>query len=268
MAQQLRFDRDGLGLSCTDFGGDGAPVLLLHGLAGYSGEWAGTAAWLTKTHRVLALDARGHGDSERRPADVSPSALVADVAFVIEQVGGRPVALVGQSLGGVTALMTAARHPELVSALVLVEAGPSDGGNGEEAATSIGGALRSWPASFPSREAGEAFFRERWGNDLAAAAWADGLERTTGGWRPRFDVEVLVEMLREMSEPPTWEDWQAVICPTLILRAGHGGLQAEHAQQMLERLPAAKLVELPDAGHDLHLDSPKQWREALTEFLA
>jgi pimeloyl-ACP methyl ester carboxylesterase len=68
-------ERDGVRLAGIDFGGDGEPVLLLHGLAGYAGEWAQTAGWLTGRARVVALDARGHGNSERFPADVGRGAL-------------------------------------------------------------------------------------------------------------------------------------------------------------------------------------------------
>ena len=174
-----------------------------------------TASWLIETHHVFAMDARGHGDSERHPADVSSSAQVADVNFVISRLDCGPVTLVGQSLGGVIALMVAARHPQLVSALVLVEASPNDGGRGDEAANWIDGALRSWPVPFQSKEAGKAFFRERWGNEPAAAAWAGGLEQTDDGWRPKFDISVMVETLREVSEPDTWTDWEAITCQTL-----------------------------------------------------
>jgi pimeloyl-ACP methyl ester carboxylesterase len=93
----LRFERDGVLLAGIDFGGDGRPALLLHGLAGYAGEWAETAGWLSERARVVALDARGHGSSERFPADVSRAAHVADAAFVVERLGLGGVVVVGHS---------------------------------------------------------------------------------------------------------------------------------------------------------------------------
>ena len=95
-------------LAGLDFGGEGPAAVLLHGLAGYAGEWAATARWLTGRCRVVALDARGHGRSERRPADVSRAAHVGDGAFAIESLGLGPAIVVGQSLGGQTALLLAA----------------------------------------------------------------------------------------------------------------------------------------------------------------
>jgi len=200
MTSWRSFERQGAKLCVVDFGGDGKPVLCLHGLAGHAGEWTETASWLTEDHRVFGLDARGHGRSERRPDDVSPDAQVADVAFIIRQIAMEPVVLVGQSLGGLTAMMVAARHPELVRGLVMADAAPGQGGAGEAAAQAIGEALRSWPVPFPTREAGAEFFRARFG-DGAALPWADGLEEHVDGWRPRFDIDVMERTLGEMQEP-------------------------------------------------------------------
>jgi pimeloyl-ACP methyl ester carboxylesterase len=98
--------------------------VLSHGLAGHAGEWDVPAERLSSRHRVVAVDQRGHGASERHPQDVSRAAYVADVIAVVDQLALRRPVLVGQSLGGHTAMLTAAAHPGLVRALVLVEAGP------------------------------------------------------------------------------------------------------------------------------------------------
>ncbi|MEA2581103.1 MAG: hypothetical protein QOE83_1995 [Actinomycetota bacterium] len=260
--------RDGVRLAYRDFGGDGPSVLLLHGLAGHAEEWAQTAQWLTARCRVVALDARGHGRSERFPADVSRDAVVADAAFVVEQLRLQPVVVVGQSIGGLTALSLAARRPDLVRGLVLVDASPSGGDEGvEEAVNATTRALREWPPSFGSRSDAQAFFAERFGGGLAAEAWTSGLERVEKGWQPRFDVEVIAQTLRDAISIPSWEEWDSITCPTLIVRAGHGMVDPETLKEMSERLPRAQLVEITDAAHDVHLDRPDEWREALTGFL-
>ena len=267
MAENLIFKRDGVKLAVVDFGGRGSPVLFLHGLGGHAGEWTETASWLTKTHRVLALEVRGHGHSERRPPDVSPEAQIDDVAFVIEQLAGGPVALVGHSLGGLIALVVAAQRPELVHALVLAEAFPGDGGEGEEAAASIAESLRRWPVPFKTRDAAASFFTARFESEAAGEVWASGLEHTAEGWRPRFEIDVMAETMRGMLERPTWQDWEALRCPVLVARAGHGLLDAYTVRRMRTRQPSVQIVELPDAQHDLHLDSPERWRLMLAGFL-
>jgi pimeloyl-ACP methyl ester carboxylesterase len=260
------FVRAGVRLACRDFGGEGHAVAFLHGLAGHADEWTETASWLTAEARVLAFDARGHGRSERHPKDVSHDARVDDVAFVVEQLEVGPVVLVGQSVGGLTALSVAARYASRVRALVLVEASPSDGGDADATAEEVGAALRSWPVPFASRDAATAFFRDRFGVALAAQAWTDGLERSEDGWRPRFDVDVMVETLREELAAPTWSEWEQLSCPVLIVRGERGTLTPAVVNEMLTRLPHARLVQIPDAGHDVHLDQPQQWREALEQF--
>ena len=267
MASWREMTRNGVQLACRVFGGAGPPVLLRHGLAGLADEWAQTASWLTARCRVVALDARGHGRSERFPADVSRDAVVADAAFMVEQLGLQPVVLVGQSVGGLTALSLAARRPELVRGLVLVDAIPSGGEGVEEAVSATAGALRGWPASFGSRSDAYAFFAERFGAGLAAEAWTSGLERVDNGWQPRFDVEVMAQTLREAVSVPSWEEWEGITCPTLLVPAGDGMVEPETARQMTERLATAQLVEIADAAHDVHLDRPDEWRDALTGFL-
>jgi pimeloyl-ACP methyl ester carboxylesterase len=267
MAPWSEMTRDGVRLAYRDFGGDGPSALLLHGLAGHTDEWAQTASWLTSRCRVVALDARGHGRSERFPADVSRDSVVADAVFVVEQLGLQPVVVVGQSVGGLTALSLAARRPELVRGVVLVDASPSDGDGVEDAVSATAQALREWPALFGSRSDARAFFAERFGGGLAAEAWTSGLERVENGWRPRFDVEVMAQTLRDAISVPSWDEWDSITCPTLVVRAGKGVVEPETAKEMTERLPRAQLVEIADAAHDLHLDRPDEWQEALTGFL-
>jgi pimeloyl-ACP methyl ester carboxylesterase len=181
VTSEVLLERDGVRLAGLDFGGDGAPVVLLHGLAGHAGEWAGTAGWLRERARVVALDARGHGGSERFPPDVSRAAHVADAAFAVERLGLARAVVVGQSLGGLTALLLAASRPDLVRGLVVVEAGPgggADAGAREADLADLETSLRRWPVPFVSRAAAVAFFG---GPSPAAEAWAGGLEPRDGG---------------------------------------------------------------------------------------
>src|SRR5271166_2589589 len=109
-------------LSCVDFGGDGTGVLLLHGLCGCADEWRATAAWLRDEHHVFALDQRGHGSSKKAVKDYTLEAYATDAIAAIEHLQEGPMTLIGQSMGGVHALIAAARRPDLCRALIVIEA--------------------------------------------------------------------------------------------------------------------------------------------------
>lgn len=247
-------------LAVRDFGGRGPGVLLLHGLAGHAGEWEPVAREMGDHARVVAFDARGHGASERRPADVSRAAHVADARQVVKERGLAPAVVAGQSLGGLTALLLAADHPELVRALVMVEAGPQAGGPGSH--LQVERSLRGWPVPFATREDALAYFA---GRDFPAEAWADGLEERDGALWPRFDVDVLVETLRQADSRAYWDEWERIACPILVVRGTRGTLTAEDVAEMAGRARDARLLEL-DTGHDVHLERPGELAGALREL--
>ena len=245
--------REGTRLLCADFGGSGPAVVLLHGLAGYAGEWGETAAWLTLTHRVVAPDQRGHGRSERRLREISRAAFVADAAMWIEHLQLAPAVVVGQSLGGNTAFLLAAERPDLVRGLVVAEASPEADPDAPEAVRRW---LASWPLPFATDEDALTFFG---GDTLWARTWAGGLDHTEDGLRPAFDADVMVAALGEGAVRSYWAEWAAVRCPTLVVLAHTTSAPS---------LTGRSMVVIPDAGHDLHLDQPRAWRRTLAGFLA
>jgi pimeloyl-ACP methyl ester carboxylesterase len=244
-----------------DFGGAGSSVVLLHGLAGYAREWAQTAEWLAHSHRVLALEQRGHGRRGGEIADLSRAAFVNDAAEWLERRELAPAVVVGQSLGGHTAFLLAARRPELVRALIVVEATPAAD---PAAPAAVREWLESWPAPFATHAQAAEFFG---GDSLWARTWTDGLVARDGGLWPAFRTETMVAALDEVSRTSYWDEWAAIGCPICVVRAAGGDDSTEYSR-MIELQPAARLVEIEDAGHDLHLDQPERWRAALGRFLA
>jgi pimeloyl-ACP methyl ester carboxylesterase len=171
------------------------------------------------------------------------------------------VTLIGQSLGGHTAMLTAAAYPGLVRALVLVEAGP--GGQDPGGPARIGEWLDSWPAPFRSYEAAVAFF----GGGALGRGWADGLERRADGLRPRFDRDVMVRSLAENAQRSFWPEWQRIQCPTMLVLAQSGFLSSREAEQMIRRRPETVAVSVPGTGHDLHLERPEHLHGVVADFL-
>lgn len=253
---------DGTRIACTDHRPAGPPgaaaFLLLHGLAGHQGEWDALGARLTADgHRVVTYDARGHGAGTRIPPDTSRAAHVRDAVTVIEALDLAPVTLLGQSLGGHTALLLAASQPRLVASLILVEAGP--GGPAPELPGRIARWLDSWPTPFASLEEAAGF--------LGHEAWTGTLEQREDGWHPAFDRATMISTVAELATHAYWRDWTRITCPTLLVQAEHSTMRADEPATMLTHRPQTRLVRIPGAGHDVHLDQPARLHEAVRTFL-
>ncbi len=104
----------------ADWGGDGPPLVLVHGLGGSLTNWMAVGPSLARTHRVLALDLPGFGRTPPAGRSVAVVAQVSTVARFIERFGGGRCAVAGNSMGGMISLALAARRPALVSRLILV----------------------------------------------------------------------------------------------------------------------------------------------------
>ena len=101
--------------------GEGPPLLLFHGLGASVATWRDNIGPLSRAFRVFAVDLPGHGDSDKPDIDYSVGALVRFTVELIDTLGLERPAIVGSSVGGALALMTALSHPGRVSRLVLVD---------------------------------------------------------------------------------------------------------------------------------------------------
>ncbi|WP_256829733.1 alpha/beta fold hydrolase [Ornithinimicrobium faecis] len=254
--------RGGVSIAVTDLGGEGPPVLLLHGLAGSSRELMPTAEALRDSCRVLLIDQRGHGQSTRRPADLSRDAFVLDIVHVMEELTpGQRCTLIGQSMGAHTAFLTAAARPDLVERLVMLEghvAGSEDAG----VAQSLGRFFASWPTPF----ADEAAARDFLGDDSIVDAWVADLEVTPGGLVPRFDADVMERTIAAVHQP-RWAEWEALEVPTVAIFAERGMFSADDKDELIERQPATARIDLTAGSHDAHLDAFDEWIKALRDCL-
>lgn len=119
----FRFAHDGCRLHGLDWGGTGVPVLLLHGGGLTAHTWDFVCLGLRGAARLVALDLRGHGDSDWSD-DCRVGTMAADVVAAADHLGFARVRLVGMSLGGVVAAHVAAARPDRVERLALVDVAP------------------------------------------------------------------------------------------------------------------------------------------------
>jgi pimeloyl-ACP methyl ester carboxylesterase len=254
------FSRDGVRLSYLDNDTDGPVVILLHGLAGCGDEFVPTARAVGGRYRFILPDLRGHGASTRRPADLSREAFTADAAALIRLVSpGRPVILGGQSMGGHTAILTAASRPELVGRLVSLEATVAGGADAKR----LGDWFRSWPLPFASAEAARDFL----GDDTLARSWIAHLEAAPGGGLvPPFQADVMEAIMAGVSEP-CWPQWQSVRAPATAVFAAKGMFSADEQAAFIAARPGTRHTVLTGGSHDAHLDDTAEWATALRGVL-
>ncbi len=250
------------------------PVVMLHGGGQTRYAWGGTAAALASAGRyVVNMDLRGHGDSGWAPdGDYSLEAFVRDLALVARELG-RPPAVVGASLGGLAALLTAGEAaPELVSALVLVDIAPRMDPVGVERIVSF---MTGNPDGFATLEeaadaiAGYLPHRPR-PKDLR------GLQKNLrfgqdGRWRWHWDPVFITGKQRPGAsrDPERLERAAARLrIPVLLVRGRMSDIVSETgAQAFLDVCPGARLVDVSDAGHMVAGDRNDLFTDAVVDFL-
>lgn len=252
---------DGLPIRMTDFGGDGRPVLALHGSFGRAAIFAVLARELAGQARLLAPDQRGHGHSARTATYTSDD-FVADAAALIERLDLGPMVVFGHSHGGITAYRLAARRPDLVSALIIEDVGPVM--RAPEIAHPVLD-VRGWPAVAPTKEALAESIRARGIPD--PGYFMQSAEPADDGWRLLFDWDDMMAV-QTGGVGDWWPDWLESTCPALVLRGEHSPLlPAGLAAGMVTRRPGSRLVEFPGAGHWIHDDDPAGTARVIAAFL-
>jgi len=250
-------------LSIADWPGADPVVLALHGRAGHGREWDRLAAALVD-RRILAADLRGHGESNWT-SDYLIESMVDDVLHCLDATGAGRVDVVGHSLGGLIAMVLAAREPERVRRLVVADIGPV-------LPRGAAAALNDPPPDdFASPQDAVVHLRSQHPvapDDVLARRVEHGLVPAPNDrWRWRHDPA-----LDHLTSDPTftrlWDHWDAIEVPVLIVRGGQSAiLSADLAAEMAERGFACELSVVPRAGHDVHTDLPERFGDLVQSFL-
>jgi pimeloyl-ACP methyl ester carboxylesterase len=243
--------------------------VLLHGLRAY-GHWYDDFAEAAKhRYRVIAPDLRGRGASEwAKDADYSTDAYVRDLEGLTDHLGLRRFFLGGHSLGGVIVANYAAKHPDRVAALLIVDMSPDVNPAGVER---IKRELGDTPEEFASWDQARAFLRRlhpRASDGHLATRLQWMLEEKPDGkivWR--FDGEI--RKPRALDPPErSWAAFKGIRCPALVVRGALSDIVAlESAEKVVQTIPGSRRVEIPEAGHMVAEDNPKAFNAAVLEFL-
>lgn len=268
-ARHRTFEAGKLALHALEWGDAARPgILMLHGGAAHAHWFDRVADAFAARFHVLALDQRGHGESQWPvPPAYATEDFAGDLLAVIDALGWERAILVGHSMGGHNAMAFSAWHPERVRALVVLDSRPSI--PEERLGTLRGRGQQRARRPYPTREAAAEAFRLVPRETLADPALLrhlgeSGVVERDGGWFYRFDPDA--NRLRRPAD--CWTLLARITAPTLVIRAELSpNLPREHVARIQQLIPHATIVAIPHAYHHVTLDAPEPVGAALDRFL-
>ena len=240
-------------------------VICVHGLGRNGRDFDVVAEALAPTHRVLAVDMPGRGMSDwmADPNDYIFPTYLATLTALIARSGAVDVDWIGTSMGGLLGIVLAAQPKTPVRRLVVNDVGPQL----DTAALARIGSYIGQDPTFATYPEIEGYLREISApfGPLSDEQWAyitrtNVRERADGRWGLAYDPGIAVPFRNTPAPPNLWPLWDAITCPTLVLRGAQSDLLSrEVAGEMALRGPRPKVIEIAGVGHAPMLLSPDQY---------
>jgi len=275
---------DGLSLFARDYApGPGParlPVIAIHGLTRNSADFEGVAPLIAQSgRRVLAIDVRGRGRSDRAPDPVTytPEVYARDVVALMEQAGIDRAVFIGTSMGGLITMALGAIKPRAVTAAILNDIGPAVSPEGLARIAAYSGQPVETPtwadAAAYARRINEIAFPNHTEADWEAFARRIFRDGTEGSPVLDYDPDIAVPIRAAGAKalvPNLWPFFRRLAKkkPTLLIRGGTSDLLgADIVEKMRKAAPEMEYAEVPGVGHAPMLDEPEA-KAAIFEFLA
>jgi pimeloyl-ACP methyl ester carboxylesterase len=281
----------GLQLHLLEWSREGVPLLLVHGFANDAHIWDDFAPVVAEHYRVLALDLRGHGDSDWHPQGAYDyDDHVADLEAVLDHLSIDRLVLVGHSLGGRVSMLFAGRHPGRMAGLVIVDSAPELDRRGLlrislDTARNVDPSFasvaeyeamlaHSYPAATPRALARMARHGLRQREDGRFVLKMDTRFRGAVAGRGESapgaaELEAQQDRFRDAFRDAMWAALARVPCPTLVVRgAASDVLGPEVADRMADEVLAqGRLAVVARAGHSVMTDNPEGFEKAVAAFV-
>ena len=260
------------------------PLVLVHGGRDHARSWDWTAEVLSEDYHVVAMDHRGHGDSDWVSDGIySSSDMVYDLAQLIHQLGRGPVTIVSHSMGGNVSLRYAGTFPDMVTKLVAIEGlGPSPDRQKEMRAQPYPERMAEWiekkrkaagrtPRKYESIEAAFARMIEENAyltEEQARHLTLHGVTRNEDGtYTWKFDPHLNVWGVEDVADTFIQQTWNAIKCPTLLMYGADSWASNPEKDGRIEHFNTARVVEFENAGHWLHHDQFDRFIDTVRSFL-
>jgi len=264
---------DGVKIQLAIWEGRGKQILCIHGITANCRFWNCLASALSPHHRVIAMDLRGRGLSDKPPTGYSIEHHCKDILALMNDQGLQRPVLMGHSLGAFISLVFAAQYPQRVDRLILVD------GGGKLSETQMAKVFAGIKPSldrlgqiFPSLETylsqmKHAPYLQPW-NSYIETYFRYEIEKVEGGVRSRVHPKHIEEEAKNLGKVDLREYYRKVKAPTLILRATKGMLAEDDlllpedvVDRMVHEIPNAKRVDLKGTNHYSILFQPNKIRD-------
>ena len=262
-----------------DWGGEGAPVLALHGLASSAHWYDILAPFLCERFRIVAPDQRGHGRTTQAADGYGWRSLASDAVGLLDVLGIEQAVLIGHSWGANVAVGTAAHFPGRVRAIVMIDGGFV----GPEMVS--GGTWEDFSSRFAPRDVSgtRSDFLARF-RGLLEVCWNSEVERIVQTMVEERDGQIQdilrpgnhEQILRAMWYDPTSDYWPRIGCPALMVTAGSGPPETDSewdrdrrrlVKLAAEAIPDCRVHWIPDTIHDIGYHKPRELAQAILEFV-
>jgi pimeloyl-ACP methyl ester carboxylesterase len=246
--------RGGVALRYTDTGAGDPPLLFIHGWCCDQTHWRGQLPVFSRDHRVVALDLRGHGASDKPDQDYTIDGFVDDAAWLTAELGLERPVIAGHSMGGVIALNFVRKHPEAARAAVMADA----------PAVPVPGNLRPMVDNLLAGLQTPAYSQiaEAFARTMFNEASPPGLPDEVAPRMARAPQRLMYTALQSTLSPAAIEPGPLPV-PALFVRAATA---FDSEDEIRGRYPGAQVVTL-EAAHFLQMEKPAEFNERLMKFL-
>jgi pimeloyl-ACP methyl ester carboxylesterase len=257
----------------TEWGNpDAQPIVLLHGGHQSCHSWDLVSLSLAQKYRVLALDQRGHGDSEwSRDVDYSNHTMSLDAEAFMHAMGLTNPVLVGHSMGGRNSLLLTKRNPARLKALVVVDIGPEISPEGRQAIQGFVRANQEFDNLEHFIENVRKYDPYRSREHIERTVKYNMLERSDGKYISKCDAtprRIGLVPSAGTNDNITLDDAKAFNLPTLVIRGENSNiLTQDAAERFAAALPQGKLAVVEKCGHNVHGQNTLGFLVALNAFL-